>query len=77
MINRMALLTTFIISDNQGITGLDCWIVQSRLQSSLADWIVIDNPKLKLDFGFGLSIQYFSFQSKSTKSEFSIGNLIF
>ena len=29
-----------------------CWIVQSELQSSLVDWIVIDNPKSKLDFDF-------------------------
>jgi len=33
----------------QGIAGL---------QSNLVDWIVIDNPKSKLDFGFGLSIQF-------------------
>jgi hypothetical protein len=31
------------------------------LQSSLVDWIVIDNPKSKLDFGFGLSIQFLHF----------------
>jgi hypothetical protein len=31
----------------QGIAGLDCWIAQSRLQSDLVDWIVIDNPKSK------------------------------
>jgi len=31
------------------------WIAQSGLQSNLVDWIVIDNPKSKLDFGFGLS----------------------
>jgi len=41
----------------QGIAGLDCWIAQSGLQSNLVDWTVIDNPKSKLDFGFGLSIQ--------------------
>jgi hypothetical protein len=45
----------------QGIAGLDCWIAQSGLQSSLADWIVIDNPKSKSDFGFGLSIQFLNF----------------
>jgi hypothetical protein len=38
--------------DPQGIAGLDCWIAQSGLQSSLVDWIVIDNPKSKMDFGF-------------------------
>ncbi len=26
------------------------WIDQSGLQSNLVDWIVIDNPKSKLDF---------------------------
>ncbi len=46
----------------QGIAGLDCFIAQSGLQSNLVDWIVIDNPKLKLDFGFGLSIQFFHFK---------------
>jgi len=45
----------------QGIAGLDCWIAQSGLQSNLVDWIVIDNPKAKLDFGFGLSIQFCHF----------------
>ncbi len=45
----------------QGIAGLDCWIAQSGLQSSLVKWIVIDNPKSKSDFGFGLSIQYLHF----------------
>jgi len=34
------------------IARLDCWIAQSGLQSSKIDRIVIDNPKLKLDFGF-------------------------
>jgi len=34
------------------------WIAQSGLQSNLVDWIVLDNPKSKLDFGFGLSIQF-------------------
>jgi hypothetical protein len=45
----------------QGIAGLDCWIAQSGLQSNLVDWIVIDNPKLKLDLdcqsSFVISIQ--------------------
>jgi hypothetical protein len=40
---------------------LDCWIGQSVLQSSLVDWIVIDNPKSKSDFGFGLLIQFLHF----------------
>jgi len=31
------------------------------LQSNLVDWIVIDNPKSKLDFGFGLSIHFCHF----------------
>ncbi len=35
------------------------WI--AGLQSNLVDWIVIDNPKSKVDFGFGLSIQFFHF----------------
>jgi hypothetical protein len=45
----------------QGIAGLDCWIAQSGLQSSLVDWIVIDNQKSKSDLGFGLSIQFLHF----------------
>jgi hypothetical protein len=49
------------LNAKQGIAGLDCWIAQSGLQSSLVDWIVIDNPKSKLDFGFGLSIQFLHF----------------
>jgi hypothetical protein len=46
---------------HQGIAGLDCWIAQSGLQSSLVDWIVIDNSKSKLDLGFELSIQFLHF----------------
>jgi len=42
------------------VTGY-CWIAQSGLQSNLVDWIGIDNPKSKLDFGFGLSIQFCHF----------------
>jgi hypothetical protein len=51
----------------QGIAGLDWWIAQSGLQSNLVDWIVIDNPKSKLDFGFGLSIQFFHFNPNPIK----------
>jgi hypothetical protein len=43
-----------IVANNQGTAGLDCWIVQYGLQSNLEDWIVIDNPKSKSDFRFGL-----------------------
>jgi len=50
----------------QGVAGLDWWIAQSGLLSSLIDCIVIDNPKLKLDFGFGLSIQFFHFNPNLT-----------
>jgi hypothetical protein len=50
-----------VITNSQGIAGLDCWIAQSGLQSSLVDLIVIDNPKSKTDFGFGLSIQFLHF----------------
>jgi hypothetical protein len=42
----------------QGFGGLDCWIAQYGMQSNLVDCIMIDNPKSKLDFGFGLSIQF-------------------
>jgi hypothetical protein len=31
------------------------------------DWIVIDNPNSKLDFGFGLSIQFFHFDPNPKK----------
>jgi hypothetical protein len=54
----------------QDIAGLDCWIDQSGLQSNLADWIVIDNPKSKLDFGFRLSIQFFPFNPNPKKLKF-------
>jgi len=45
----------------QGISGLDCWIAQSRLKSNLVDSIVLDNPKSKSYFRFGLSIQFCHF----------------
>ncbi len=48
---------TFDLKNSQGIAGLDCWIAQSGLQSILVDWIVIDNPKSKTDFGFVLDCQ--------------------
>jgi hypothetical protein len=57
--------------DKQGIAGLDCWIAQSGLQSNKVDWIVIDNPKSKLDFGFGLSIQFYHFNPNPKISIFS------
>ncbi len=38
-----------------------CWIGQSGLQSNLVDWIGIDDPYSKSDFGFELSIQFFHF----------------
>ncbi len=41
----------------QGVAGFDWWIAQSGLQSSMVDWIVIDNPFSKLDFGFSIQIQ--------------------
>jgi hypothetical protein len=50
----------------QGIAGLDCWIAQSGLKCSLVDWIVIDNPKSKLDFG--LSMQLFHFNPNPNSS---------
>ena len=53
-----------------GIAGLDCWIVQSGLQSVLLDWIVIDNPISKLDFWFGLAIQQCLFNPNPKKSIF-------
>ena len=35
--------------------------VQSGSQSNLVNWIAVDNPKFKLDFGFGLSITFLLF----------------
>jgi hypothetical protein len=55
----------FNVPEEQGIARLDCWIAQSGLQSNLVDWIVIDNPKSILDYGFGLSIQFFPFNPNS------------
>ncbi len=60
---------------NQGIAGLDCWIAQSGLQSILADWIVIGNPKSKSDFGFGLSIQLLHFNPNPKTNIFLIKKL--
>jgi 3alpha(or 20beta)-hydroxysteroid dehydrogenase len=37
--NRLGVIQ--IALDTQGISGLDCWIVQSGLQSDLVDCIVI------------------------------------
>jgi len=36
-------------------------IAQSGLKSNLVDWIVIDNPRSKLDYGFEFSIQFCNF----------------
>jgi hypothetical protein len=54
----------------QTIAGLDFRIVQSRLQSSLVDWIVIDNLNSKSDFELGLSILLLHFNPNPKKSEF-------
>jgi hypothetical protein len=59
--SKLGCLKKLLIEHTQGITGLDCWFAQSGLQSNLVDWIVIDNPKSKLDFGFGLSIHFCHF----------------
>jgi len=48
----LAVLSLAVVYGCQGIARLDNWIAQSRLQSNLMDWIVIDNPKSKSDFGF-------------------------
>jgi hypothetical protein len=57
------------------LTGF-CWIAQTGLQSSLVDWIVIDNPKSKLDFRFGLSIQFFHFNPNPKKYKIFLWKLI-
>ncbi len=44
----------------QGIAELNCLI---RIGTNLVDWIMIDNPKSKLDFG--LSIHFFHFNPNS------------
>jgi hypothetical protein len=59
------------------IAGLDCWIAQCRLQSNLMDWIVIDNPKSKLDFGFELSIQFCHFNPNPKYQNYFIKKLNF
>jgi len=53
------------------------WIAQSGLQSNLVDWIVIDNPKSKLDFGFGLSIQFCHFNPNPKLHNYFIKKLKF
>jgi hypothetical protein len=40
------------------------------MQSNLLDWTVIDNPKSKLDLGFGLSIQFFHFNPNPKSSNY-------
>jgi len=55
---------------------LDC-IAQSGLQSNLVDWIVIDNPKSKPDFGFGLSIQLCHFNPNPKYKNYFIKKLVF
>jgi hypothetical protein len=62
-------------SARQGIAGLDCWIAQPGLQSNLVELIVIDNPKSKLDFGFGLSIQFLHFNPNPKAITFLIKKL--
>ncbi len=54
-----------------------CWIAQSGLQSNLEDWIVIDNPKSKLDFGFVIVNPVFSFHSNSNKVRIIFHKLTF
>jgi len=67
-----------IQGDEQGIAGLvDCWIAQSGLQSNLVDWIVIDTPKSKSDFGFGLSIQFCHFNPNPKYQNYFIKKLKF
>jgi len=53
------------------------WIAQSGLQSNLVDWIVIDNPKSKSNFGFGLSIQLFHFNPNPKYQNYFIKKLKF
>ncbi len=45
------------------------------MQSNLVDWIVIDNKKSKLDFGFefGLSIQFYHFNPNPKSSQYFAG----
>jgi len=52
-------------------------MVKSGLQSNLVDWIVIDNPKSQLDFGFGFSIQFCHFNPNSKKSNYFFKKLKF
>jgi hypothetical protein len=52
----------------QGIAGL---------QSNLVDWFVIDNPKSKLDFGFGLSIKFCHFNPNPKLHNYFIKKLKF
>jgi hypothetical protein len=54
------------------IGSLDCSI---RIAIQLVDWIVIDNPKSKSDFGFGLSIQFLHFNPNPKAITFLIKKL--
>jgi len=83
-LKRLILILSFIFclvtqdsaydgTNCHGIAGLDCWIAQSNL----VDWIVIDNPKSKLDFGFGLSIQFWNFNPNPKYHNYFIKKLKF
>jgi hypothetical protein len=41
------------------------------------DWIAIDNPKSKLDFGFGFSVQFFHFNPNPKNFELFFNKLKF
>jgi hypothetical protein len=58
------------MKNKHGVAGLDWWIAQSGLQSSLVDWIVIDSLFSKL--GFGLLIHFFHWNWNLAKNSFSI-----
>jgi hypothetical protein len=51
------------------------WIVQSGLKSDFVEGIVIDNPKSKSDFGFGLTIKFFNFNPNPKNWNCSIKNI--
>jgi len=62
--------TQYCIKNTRGIA-------QSGLQSNLVDWIVIDHPNSKSDFGFGLSIQFCCFNPNPKYQNYFIKKLKF
>jgi len=63
--------------DNRKINPLVRVLLDWIAQSTLVDWIMIDNSKSKSDFGFGLSIQFCHFNPNPKYQNYFFRNLNF